>query len=242
MMHCLKIFMQIHSNPPILYFLNDKVTFLVTIRHWCVLFIDWKCKLQDHFTSTLNKTVYHNFSLVFLLFFAEWWKSLHIPSIPRLHRQNVLGRRPKPQEDAPEFCKCLHVFFMTKISRLGSWYPNFGRVFFFPNLLIQHVALLRGPLTRRQISTSCLWSMIDRTGPSERGICMLLRYTTAVIITLGFMTFGVWHKRDSSKEGGRRVLWLFQTRGLKSEVPNPTFVLQCGVLSNERFLLCFSTT
>ena len=31
---------------------------------------------------------------------------------------------------------------------------------------------------------------------------MLLRNTTAVvIITLGFMTFGLWHERDSGKAG-----------------------------------------
>ena len=35
--------------------------------------------------------------------------------------------------------------------------------------------------------------MIDRTGPSGSGLFMLL---------LGFMTFGVWHERDSGNAGG----------------------------------------
>ena len=42
--------------------------------------------------------------------------------------------------------------------------------------------------------------MVDMTGPSESGLCVLLRNTTAaVVIMLGVMTFGVWHKQDSDK-------------------------------------------
>ena len=42
--------------------------------------------------------------------------------------------------------------------------------------------------------------MIDRTGISESGLFRLLCYTTAaVIVTLGFITTGLWHERDSVK-------------------------------------------
>ena len=62
--------------------------------------------------------------------------------------------------------------------------------------------MVRGPLTPRQIRTICLWTMIDRTGPSESGLFnMLLHKVTAFIIMLGFMTFRVWHEQDSGKAG-----------------------------------------
>ena len=60
---------------------------------------------------------------------------------------------------------------------------------------------------------SCLWTMIDRTGPTESDFVMMLGNTTAVvIIMLGLMTFGVWHKWDSGKVGGRKCWRLSQTR------------------------------
>ena len=47
---------------------------------------------------------------------------------------------------------------------------------------------------------------MDMTGSSESGLCMLLRNTTAVVvITLGFMTFGVWQERDNGNAGAENV-------------------------------------
>ena len=111
----------------------------------------------------------------------------------------------------------------TKISRLGSWYPNFKRVS-FPRPVNQLYSSLGDrpinppPPPPRQICTSCLWTMIDRTGPSESGWVMVLRNTTAVvIIMLGFMTYRVWHEQDSGKVGGGggKKLRLSQTKSSK---------------------------
>ena len=62
---------------------------------------------------------------------------------------------------------------------------------------------------------------------------MLLCSTTAVvIIMLGFMTFGVWHKQDSGKAGGT-ILATSQTRELNGEVQstlqNKIFVMILGL-------------
>ena len=64
--------------------------------------------------------------------------------------------------------------------------------------------------------------------------------TTAVLlITLGFMTLGVWHERDSGIWGGAENFGDFsQTRELKiikSEERRPILVSKCGTLSNEIF-------
>ena len=78
------------------------------------------------------------------------------------------------------------------------------------------------------IRTNWLWTAIDRTGPSESGLFMLLQNTTAVvIITLGLMTFEVWHERDSGKAGGGRTyVRLSQTREFKMGVSNPTLCIK----------------
>ena len=59
---------------------------------------------------------------------------------------------------------------------------------------------------------------------------MLLCNTTAVIITLGFMAFGFWHKRDSGKVGeGKQIFGNFsQTSELNSQVLNPTLFYNAG--------------
>ena len=65
---------------------------------------------------------------------------------------------------------------------------------------------------------------------------MLLRnITTAVIITLGCMAFGVWHERDSGKAGDRTFWRLSHTREFKSEVRNPTLFYNAGYPPNESF-------
>ena len=96
--------------------------------------------------------------------------------------------------------------------------PNFERLTFFPWLVNQlHVALVRGSLTPRQICISSLWNVIDRTGPSESSLlwCCVTPDSTAVLITLGFMTLRVWHEWDSGIEGGRKCWWFSQTRAQK---------------------------
>ena len=61
---------------------------------------------------------------------------------------------------------------------------------------------------------------------------MLLRNTTAVvIIRLGFMTFRVWHERDSGRKSGR----LSKMREFKSEVRHPTLFHNAGYPPNKRF-------
>ena len=43
----------------------------------------------------------------------------------------------------------------------------------------------------------------NKTQLKKSNLYMMLHNTTAVdIIMLGFMTFGVWHERDSDKAGG----------------------------------------
>ena len=88
---------------------------------------------------------------------------------------------------------------MTKIL-FGQLTPQLQKSDFPPWPVNQlHVALVKGQLTPRQIRTSCLWTMIDRTGSSESGLFMLLRN---VLITLGLMTLWVWHEQDSGIAGG----------------------------------------
>ena len=126
-------------------------------------------------------------------------------------------------------------FIMMKISCLGSWYPNFGRVVTFFDLSIDTWPWWEAHQPPRQIHTSCLWTMIDRTGPSDSHLrtiylccCVAPRLlwslrlglwplesgtskivakrggstTAVVIITLGLMTFGVWHEQISGKARG----------------------------------------
>ena len=52
-------------------------------------------------------------------------------------------------------------------------------------------------------------------GPSESGLCRLLFSTTAVVIMLGLITFGVWHEQDSGKagEGGGGQFWQLLKQG-----------------------------
>ena len=91
-----------------------------------------------------------------------------------------------------------------------------------------------------QIRTSCLWTMIDRTGPSESGLlcCCITpqllfstlgfmsrvghkrdsgraggRSQAVVLITPGFMTLRVWHERDSGRAGGRSQAVVLITPG-----------------------------
>ena len=71
------------------------------------------------------------------------------------------------------------------------------------------MALVRYPLTPRQIHTSCLWTMIDRTGPLE---------STSVLIMLGFMTFGVWHERDSGIAEEQEIWAIFSKERPQNEL------------------------
>ena len=59
---------------------------------------------------------------------------------------------------------------------------------------------------------------------------MMLRKTTAVIITLGFMTFGVWHERDSDKgEEGQNCLATFSNERAQNGGVRPHFVYKTAV-------------
>ena len=98
--------------------------------------------------------------------------------------------------------------YMTNISRLGSWS---WRVI-FPLTCRWTCGLGDRPILTSQADTHQLFVDHD----------MLLRNTTAVvIITLGRMTFGAWHERDSGKARGRKFRQLSQTRELKLGVPDP---------------------
>ena len=115
--------------------------------------------------------------------------------------------------------------------------PQFQKSDFINWPVNQHVALVRGLLTSQaDICTSCLWTMIiDRTGPSESGLCMLLHNTTAVIIiTLGFMTFRFWHEWDSGKAGGRKCWLLSQKRELKTGISDPTLCIKWPYSPDQR--------
>ena len=64
--------------------------------------------------------------------------------------------------------------------------------------------------------------MIDRTGPLESNLLentpLHNTGTAVVLIMLWFMTFGVWHERDSGIAGGRQFWRFSQTRELKSNL------------------------
>ena len=143
---------------------------------------------------------------------------------------------------------CPYWLNVIKISPLGSWNCYFERAIFPPWPVNQlHVALARGPLTPipppppPQLFVDHDWQ--DRAMREQ--FSMLLHNTTAVVlITLGFMTLGVWHERDSGKAGaetkavvlitlgfmtlrvwhkrdsgiagGRNFWWISQTRELKN--------------------------
>ena len=79
--------------------------------------------------------------------------------------------------------------------------------------------------------------MIDRTGPSESSLFMLLHNIPAVVIMLGFMTFGVWHERDSGKGGGAENVGDILKRELKMGDARPHFVYQTVVPSQIRDFL-----
>ena len=119
----------------------------------------------------------------------------------------------------------------------GQLMPQFRKNDFYPELSINMMALVRGSLTSRQIRTSYLWTMIGRKGPSESGLSTLFHNTTAVvIITIGFMTFGVWPSERVEKwgwgGGGGAVKYIYtffsQTRELNSEVRNPILIFNAG--------------
>ena len=117
---------------------------------------------------------------------------------------------------------------MTKISRFGSPYPILEG-FFHPNLSINMWPWWEAYYPRRY-ATAVLWTMIDMTGPSESGLCMMLRNTTTVLnITLGFMIFGFWHERDSCKGrpgggGGYNNLATFSNRNAQNWGAKPHVV------------------
>ena len=73
---------------------------------------------------------------------------------------------------------------------------------------------------------------------------MLMRNTTAVvIITLGFMTFGVWHERDSGKAGGGgRNLVTFSNERAQNWGVRPHFVCikWCYTPKQEIFIMVFT--
>ena len=75
------------------------------------------------------------------------------------------------------------------------------------------MALVRGPLTPRHADTHQLFVKHDWQDRAIREqFIMLLRNTTAavVLITLGLMTPGVWHERDSGVGGGgQKILVIF---------------------------------
>ena len=97
---------------------------------------------------------------------------------------------------------------MTKVPHLGRWYPTLERVIFPWPVNQLRVALVRGPIILRQISTSCLWTRIDRTGQREGSLlCYCTTSQLFLLLTIGFMTLGVWHEPDSgiARGGGENV-------------------------------------
>ena len=63
--------------------------------------------------------------------------------------------------------------------------------------------------------------------------------TAVVIITLGLMTFGVWHEQDSGIAGGQTILATSQMRQLNSEILNPTLKMH-GTFLNKIFVMILS--
>ena len=130
---------------------------------------------------------------------------------------------------------------MTNISRLGSWYPSFGKsdfffffFFFFSSWPVDqlHVALVRGlinPPDRYIYAPDCLWTMIDRTGPSEH-VYLFCCVTPQLLLSL---RLGLWPSEPGTSEivaklGGNKFWRLSQMRELKSEVQNPTLFYNVG--------------
>ena len=70
------------------------------------------------------------------------------------------------------------------------------------------------PPPPRQNTDQLFVDMIDRTGTLESSFIMLLCNTTdVVLITLGFMTLGVWHERDIGIVGAETTAVVLITLG-----------------------------
>ena len=107
---------------------------------------------------------------------------------------------------------------MTKISRLGSWYPNFGSIMFFAWPVDQHVALVKGPLTPGRYAPAVCGPWL--TGQDNQRAVYLCCYVTPQLFLS--LCLGLWPLESGiseivAKGGGADIM-----RQLKSEVQNPT--------------------
>ena len=92
-----------------------------------------------------------------------------------------------------------------------------------------HVAFVRGPLIPRQIRSSCLWTMIDRTGPSE-SIYLSCCVTPQLLLTL---CLGLWPSESGMSEivargEAENFGDSLKRESSKSEVRNPTLFYTAG--------------
>ena len=96
----------------------------------------------------------------------------------------------------------------------GQFIPQFRKSDFFP-LTCQSITCGLGerPINP-QADTHQLFVDHDwwKRTIREQFIMLLRNTTAAVLITLGFMTLGVWHKRDSGTAGGKKLGGFSQTR------------------------------
>ena len=120
----------------------------------------------------------------------------------------------------------LFTILMTKFFHLGSWYHNV--MIIFPPWPVNHTWEAYQPPGRYAPAVCGPWL----TGQGHQKVVYfnyaVAYYTTAtVIIMLGFMTFGVWHERDSGKGGGGRqnILTAFSNERAQKWGAKPNFVL-----------------
>ena len=125
---------------------------------------------------------------------------------------------------------------ITKISYLSSWYPYIGRVLFL--LTCWSTCSLGERSINPQADMHQLFLDHDW---QDRAIWEWFNTTAVVIIMLGFMTLGVWHKRDSGKVGSRNF-WLSLTSELKVRCETPLCFTMWGTLPNEIFAIHSTTT
>ena len=142
-----------------------------------------------------------------------WWEA-HKPPVRFLRTRAPLHKT---------FCQ---TFFCHR-KTLANLYANCNGPFFF---LRSFLSFCR-PKKKTPAKLLCNGAQlfVDQ-GHAESGLFMLLRNTMAIaIITLGFMTFEVWHERDSGKAEGGGGGCAFLKRESSKWGVRPHFVYQTAV-------------
>ena len=112
----------------------------------------------------------------------------------------------KKQTDrtAPSLCERNWRVWMTRPtwrkSLVWAVHTQFGKWFFLLPLTCRSKWLWPwwgGPVTLRQIGTSCLWTMLDRKAPSQSGLLMMLRNAIVAVIIL---RLGLWPSESGTNE------------------------------------------